>query len=186
MGALTGLRARVVGTQGSLESYVLADHTASQSRPGAVRGPGRRIAGAVVALATVAACVVSPATSAAASTRAAAEPAGPVAGALIQAFEAGRHMPGSAVGGIRAGSLHAGSAAGTRWALASFVPSAKAGQRLAAGFQDGAATGVFAWRAGAWHLVRTGPYGCAAGLPTALRRAFGLASPASCAATGPA
>jgi hypothetical protein len=134
----------------------------------------------VATLATAAASVVGPVTSAAAAST------GSAAGALIQAFEAGRHMPGSAVGGIRAGSLHVGSAAGARWALASFVPSRSARQRLAAGFQDGAATGVFAWRAGAWHLVRTGPYGCGKGLPAALRQAWGLASPASCAATAPA
>lgn len=144
-----------------------------------------RLAGATVAaLAAASACVGGPVTAAAAaSTQTPATPAGSVAGALIQAFEAGRHVPGSAVGGIRAGSLHVGSAAGTRWALASFIPSAKASQRLTAGFQDGAATGVFAWRGGAWHLVRTGPYGCAAGLPTVLRRDWGLASPANCAAT---
>jgi PKD repeat protein len=151
----------------------------------------RIVGAAAVALAAV----LEPVTGAAAGTRPAPEPAGPgaapVAGALIQAFEAARHLPGSAVGGIRAGSLHVGSAAGTRWALASFVPSADsastvAGQRLAAGFQDGAATGVFTWRAGTWHLVRTGPYGCAVGLPVALHRAFGLASPATCAATAPA
>ncbi len=151
------------------------------------RGWVRIVGAAAVALAAV----VGPVTGAVAGTRPAAEPAGPVARALIQAFVAARHLPGSAVGGIRAGSLHVGSAGGARWALASFVPapdsaSTVAGQQLAAGFQDGAATGVFTWQAGAWHLVRTGPYGCAAGLPTALRRAFGLASPASCAATGPA
>ena len=52
------------------------------------------------------------------------------------------------------------------------VPSASAGQGIAAGFQDGAATGVFTWRDGAWQLVRTGPYGCARG--PARRAAPGL------------
>ena len=148
-------------------------------------GAWGRVAGAaVVTLAAVSGWAAGPVTAAAASTG----QAGSTSGALIRAFEAGRHAPGSAVGGIRAGSLHVGSAGGTRWALASFVPatdlaSTAAGQRLAAGFQDGAGTGVFAWRAGAWQLVRTGPYGCATGLPAALRRDWGLASPASCAAT---
>ena len=142
-------------------------------------GAWGRVAGAaVVTLAAVTAWAVGPVPAAAASG-----PTGSTSAALIQAFEAGRHVPGSAVGGIRAGSLHVGSAAGSRWALASFLPSRRAGQRLAAGFQDGAGTGVFAWRAGAWRLVRTGPYGCATGLPAALRRDWGLASPASCAAT---
>jgi len=142
---------------------------------------------AVVALATVPVGAVGPVTAAAASTRPATGlamtgPAGSVSGALIRAFEAARHIPGSAVGGIRAGSLHVGSAGGTRWALASFIPTARTGQRLAAGFQDGAATGVFAWRAGRWQLVRTGRYGCVPGVPAVLHRDWGLASPASCAA----
>ena len=93
-----------------------------------MRRPGRRGAAAVAALGAAVSCAAGPVTGAAASTRASAEPAGPVGGALIQAFEAARHMPGSAVGGIRAGSLHVAPAAGTRWALASFLPSARAGQ----------------------------------------------------------
>jgi PKD repeat protein len=166
-----------------------------------------RVAGvAVVALAAVSAWAAGPVTAAAASTRPTAAtstgPAGSVGGALIRAFEAARHIPGSAVGGIRAGSLHVGSAGGTRWALASFIPatdpaspepaspepaspepaSTVAGLRLAAGFQDGAATGVFAWRAGRWQLMRTGRYGCAPGVPAVLHRDWGLASPADCAA----
>ena len=150
---------------------------------------GRVAEAAVVALAAVSAWAVGPVTAAAASTGPASAPVG---GALIRAFEAARHIPGSAVGGIRAGSLHVGSAAGTRWALASFVPapdpastgpaSTVAGLRLAAGFQDGAATGVFAWQAGRWQLVRTGRYGCAPGVPAVLHRDWGLARPADCAA----
>src|SRR5690242_14263331 len=98
-------------------------------------GAWGRVAGAaVVTVAAASAWAVGPVRAAAASTG----PAGSTSGALIQAFEAGRHVPGSAVGGIRAGSLHVGSAAGTRWALASFLPSRRAGQRVAAGFQDGA------------------------------------------------
>jgi PKD repeat protein len=156
-------------------------------------GWGRAGGAAVVTLAAMSVWVLGPVTAAAASTRPASAPAGSVGGALIRAFEAARHMPGSAVGGIRTGSLHVGSAAGTRWALASFVPastgpastvmgSTVAGQQLAAGFQDGAATGVFTWRAGRWQLVRTGRYGCAPGVPAVLHRDWGLASPASCAA----
>jgi PKD repeat protein len=145
----------------------------------------QRIPGpALGALAVVSALAMGPVTAATASTRsgAAPAPAVPVPAELTRAFEAARHIPGSAVGGIRAGSLHVDSAAGTQWAIASFIPSRSAGQQLAAGFQDGAATGVFTWGSGGWQLVRTGPYGCGAGLPAALRRDWDLASPAGCAA----
>jgi hypothetical protein len=94
---------------------------------------------------------------------------------LTRAFEDARHVPGSAIGGIRQGSLHVADG----WAIATFDP---ANETDAAGFQDGAATGVFAERNGAWQLVRTGPYGCATELPTALREAWDVTDPASCTA----
>jgi hypothetical protein len=104
------------------------------------------------------------------------------AAALTRAFEAGRHVPASAVGGIRPGTLHAGTAGGTEWAIASFTPSASAGQQVAAGFQDGGGTGVFSVGSGGWRLVTTGPYGCGEGLPATLKEAWGLADPAACTA----
>jgi hypothetical protein len=135
----------------------------------------RRAAGPVLAvLALLAPLVAGSAASAAVA------PAG--ATTLEQAFAAARHLPSSAIGGVRAGSLHEGPAAGTDWALASFEPSASAG-KLAAGFADGAATGVFRQTGGVWHLVQTGPYGCGAGLPASLRQAWGLADPATCSAS---
>jgi hypothetical protein len=144
---------------------------------------------AFTALVVLSAFLAGPVTAAAAATTAAADsaqaaPSGSIATALTQAFESAQHIPGSAVGGIRAGSEHVGTASGAEWALATFTPSARAGQQLAARFQDGAATGVFTERAdGTWRLVRTGPYGCGAGLPAALARDWGLARPASCSAT---
>ncbi|HUN32083.1 MAG TPA: PKD domain-containing protein [Trebonia sp.] len=103
--------------------------------------------------------------------------------ALTRAFAAARELPGSAIGGVRAGSLHTGRADGTQWAIATFTPSASAGQQVAAGFQDGAATGVFRRTAAGWRLAGSGPYGCGPGLPAALKSAWRLADPASCTAT---
>jgi hypothetical protein len=100
---------------------------------------------------------------------------------LAQAFEAGRHVPGSAVGGIRTGTLHTGTAGGAQWAIASLVPAASAAKTpAAAAFQDGAATGVFTESGGSWHLVGTGLYGCGDGLPAALKTAWNLGSQAAC------
>jgi PKD repeat protein len=103
--------------------------------------------------------------------------------ALERAFESGHHVAGSAVGGIRSGTLHTGVANGRQWAIASFVPAKSVTPGVAAGFQDGAATGVFAKVSGVWHLVRTGPYGCGAGLPAALVKAWRLAVPTACVAS---
>jgi hypothetical protein len=125
------------------------------------------IAGAVMA-----------ATAAVPVSAAAAQP-GSVATAVTRAFEQAEHVPGSAVGGIRTGSLHVGDADGAEWAIATFVPS---GQEAATRFQDGRGTGVFVERNGSWSLVRTGPYGCATVLPAALRRSWGVTDPASCSA----
>jgi PKD repeat protein len=144
----------------------------------------------LTALAVLSALLAGPvatataATATAATDSAQAAPSASVTTALTRAFETAQHIPGSAVGGIRAGSEHVGAASGTEWAIATFVPSARAGQQLAARFQDGAGTGVFTERAGGtWRLVRTGPYGCGAGLPAALAGDWGLARPASCSAT---
>jgi PKD repeat protein len=153
-----------------------------------VPGP---FAAAVAAAAVLPALVAGPALAAAPSrataspgpAAASSGPAATVQAQLARSFAAARHITSSAVAGIRSGSLHVGPADGTEWALATFTPSASAGQQVAAGFQDGAATGVFRQAGGAWQLVRTGPYGCGAGLPTALRRDWGLADPAACSAT---
>ena len=121
---------------------------------------------------------------AAASTRP--SPARPVSAALEHAFEAARHVPAADVGGIRTGTLHVGSAAGREWAIASFTPAKSAPRKAAAGFQDGAATGVFTETRGIWHLAQTGLYGCGNGLPAALAAAWHLARPQACTASATA
>ena len=139
----------------------------------------RRLPGPVLAALAVITALTAAPVAAAASTGT--SPA--TAAALTRAFEAGRHVPGSAIGGIRPGTLHAGTAGGTEWAIASFTPSASAGQQVAAGFQDGGGTGVFSVGSGGWRLVNTGAYGCGEGLPATLKKAWGLADPAGCTAT---
>ena len=92
-------------------------------------------------------------------------------------------MPSSAVGGVRAGSLHTGTANGRQWAIATFEPAASAAPKVASTFQDGAATGVFSKGNGVWRLVRTGIYGCGDGLPATLRQAWHIADPSACSAS---
>jgi hypothetical protein len=117
---------------------------------------------------------------AAPAAQAASSPGTTVSAALKGAFAAQRHLPAADVAGIRAGTLHVGSAQGREWAIASFTPAASAAQKVAAGFQDGAATGVFTESHGTWRLVQTGLYGCGNGLPAALKTAWHLADPAAC------
>ncbi|MBO0802955.1 MAG: hypothetical protein J2P25_07760, partial [Nocardiopsaceae bacterium] len=103
----------------------------------------------------------------------------PLAAALTRAFEASRHVPGQVIGGIRAGTLHVGTANGGQWAIATFAPAASATPEVATAFQDGAATGVFTKANGVWRLVRTGSYACGDGLPAALKAAWHITAPAS-------
>ncbi|HEY3953576.1 MAG TPA: PKD domain-containing protein [Streptosporangiaceae bacterium] len=114
---------------------------------------------------------------------AAASQARPVSAALEHAFEAARHVPAADVGGIRAGTLHVGSAGGREWATASFAPAKAVAPRVAVGFQDGAGTGVFAESRGVWHLVQTGLYNCGKGLPGTLAAAWHLARTQACTAS---
>jgi hypothetical protein len=139
---------------------------------------GRRLPGPVLAALAVITALTTAPTAAAASTG----PSPATPSALTQAFEAGRHFSGSAIGGIRPGSLHTGTVGGTEWAIASFTPSASASKQEAAGFQDGGGTGVFSIQNGGWRLVGVGLYGCGEGLPGALKQAWGLAGPAGCTA----
>jgi hypothetical protein len=134
---------------------------------------------ALASLTTFAACVIAPASAASA----AASPARPVSAALEHAFEAARHVPAADVGGIRAGTLHTGSANGREWATASFNPARKAAAKVASGFQDGAATGVFTESRGVWRLVQTGLYNCGKGLPDSLAAAWHLARSHACTAS---
>jgi hypothetical protein len=118
-----------------------------------------------------------------AAAQAASTPGTAVSAALKGAFAAQRHLPVADVGAVRAGSLHVGSAQGREWAIASFIPAKSAAPKVAAGFQDGAATGVFTQTHGTWRLVQTGLYGCGTGLPAALKSAWHLADPAACTAS---
>ena len=140
---------------------------------------GRRLPGPVLAALAVITALTTAPTVAAASTG----PSPATPSALTQAFEAGRHFSGSAIGGIRPGSLHTGTVGGTEWAIASFTPSTSASKQEAAGFQDGGGTGVFSIQNDRWRLVGTGLYGCGEGLPGTLKHAWGLAAPAGCTAT---
>jgi hypothetical protein len=143
---------------------------------------GLALLSAMMSFAAVPASAAQAAAQPAARHAATAQPSS-VASALARAFEAGRHVPGSAVGGIRPGTLHVGTANGQQWAIASFTPAASAAPKLSASFQDGAATGVFTEASGVWHLVRTGLYGCGDGLPGALKTAWQLTTPAACTAS---
>jgi PKD repeat protein len=131
---------------------------------------------ALAALAVLATVIAGP--TAAAST--ASPPASPLTAALERAFEAARHVPAADMGGISAATLHVGSADGRPWAIASFTPARAAAPKIGTSFQDGAGTGVFTRTGSTWRLVRTGLYGCGAGLPASLRSAWHLADPAAC------
>jgi hypothetical protein len=136
---------------------------------------------------TFSACVAGPtATASAASSPVRPVSAAPVSAALEHAFEAARHVPAADVGGIRAGTLHVGTASGREWAIASFIPAKATAPKDASGFQDGAATGVFTGTHGIWRLVQTGMYGCANGLPSTLAAAWHLARPQACTASATA
>jgi hypothetical protein len=131
---------------------------------------------ALAGLAIVAAATTAPA--AAASAASAATP--PVSAALTGAFEAARHIPAADLDGVRSGTLHVGSAGGAEWAIASFTPAKSAALKVAADFQDGAATGVFTEAHGTWRLVEAGLYGCGDGLPAALKTAWHLGNTTAC------
>jgi hypothetical protein len=144
-----------------------------------------RVLPSIVALAVIAFTPLAAAPASAASRA----PSGGTSPApeLARALESASHIPASAVGGIRGGSLHTGIADGRQWAIATFLPSSRAGRQIAARFQDGGATGVFTRNNNrnnnTWRLVRTGAYGCAFGLPATLRTRWGIADPASCTST---
>ena len=112
-----------------------------------------------------------------------AAPSASTASALAQAFETSQQVPGSVIGGIRAGTMHTGTANGHEWATASFAPAKSVTSAETEAFQDGAASGVFEKTGGAWHLVRSGSTTCGDGLPAALKSAWHIAAPASVCST---
>jgi hypothetical protein len=135
-----------------------------------------------LALRALASLVVFSAVTAvpAGAAEAASSPATSAEAVLAGAFEAARHIPAVDVGGIRAGTLHVGSAGGRQWAIASFMPTRSAAQKVAPEFQDGAATGVFTQAHGTWRLVQSGLYSCGDDLPAALKKAWHLGETAAC------
>lgn len=126
-----------------------------------------------------------PATAAASQGTAASTGAASTTTALTQAFAAGRHVGAATIGAVRAGTLHTGTADGQTWAIASFAPADAAKPQQALSLQD-ADTGVFTETNGGWHLVSTGLYGCADGLPAALKTAWHIAAPSVCTGSAPA
>jgi hypothetical protein len=108
--------------------------------------------------------------------------------ALAETYATARHLPGSAVAGIRPGTLRLTrvTATGVTWAMAGFTPAPGAGAQARIGFQDGAGTGVFSRAPGqAWRLVQPsgGPYACDRAIPSAIRAAWHLPVPAGCGTT---
>jgi hypothetical protein len=97
---------------------------------------------------------------------------------LLRLYAASRHVPVASIApGGPAQVLGARQRSGTDWAMVHWQPSARAGQAAAAGFQDGAGTGIFTRRpGGAWTLAGLGgqPSGCAVRIPPAVRRLWHL------------
>ena len=150
---------------------------------------GRALA-PILATLTLTAATVLPATASAAGadpsqSTATAPAATSTAASLTQAFAAGRHVDDTAIGGIRDGSLHTGVADGRTWAIAAFATAGTAKPQEAVGLQD-ADTGVFVQTGSSWHLVSTGLYGCAVGLPAALKTAWGISASSVCRGSAPA
>jgi PKD domain/CHAP domain/Fungal fucose-specific lectin len=137
---------------------------------------------AAAALAVASGLLAAPAASAATAPGAQARgiPATAASGeALTAAYASARHLPRADVGGIRAGSLHIAQVSGVSWATATFAPSAAAGAQVQAGFQDGAATGVFTTSGDQpWRLTQLS--GACGQMPAAVRAAWRLPEPASC------
>jgi hypothetical protein len=109
----------------------------------------------------------------------------PIASALTAAYATHRHIPASAVTGVRKGTLRTAydSATKAHWATAGFFPSPTASAKVLLGFQDGASTGVFTKQgSAAWRMVGYGSQSmsCSALLPAAVRNAWGFASHTNC------
>ena len=96
---------------------------------------------------------------------------------LMGLYAAYRHIPVISIAPESAQVLAARQGNGTAWAMVRWQPSARAGQTAAAGFQDGAGTGIFTRRrGGAWTVAGLGeqPSGCAVRIPQAVRRLWHL------------
>src|ERR1700728_726374 len=121
-------------------------------------------------------------------TAAATTVSSPIASALTGAYASYRHIPASAVTGVRRGTLRTAydSATKTRWATAGFFPSPTASASVLLGFQDGGSSGVVT-RHGtpAGRMVGYGsqPLSCSALLPAAVRSTWGFTSHTSCSSS---
>jgi hypothetical protein len=143
------------------------------------------VGGTLVSVLGFAALPAAPAAQAAATGIQALSPGATDATSLEQAYAAGRHIPLSAVGGVRPGSTHLAedTTTGTEWAVAGFVPSGSASTQLTVDFQDGAAKGLFVRTAGAdWRLLSSPTRtACAGSISAAVKDALGLtAASGSC------
>jgi len=98
---------------------------------------------------------------------------------LLRLYAVYRQVPVTSVvpapvGGVLGARLQR---TGTAWAMVHWVPSVRAGLRAAAGFQDGAGTGIFTRPPGGrWTVAGLGgqPAGCAVNVPPAVRRLWHL------------
>jgi hypothetical protein len=97
---------------------------------------------------------------------------------LLGLYAAYRHVAVSGIAPAGPGEvLGARQRGGTDWAMIHWQPSGRAGHAAAAGFQDGAGTGVFIRPPGrAWTVAGLGglPSGCAVHVPGAVRRLWHL------------
>jgi CHAP domain len=100
---------------------------------------------------------------------------------LLALYAAYRHIPVTDIAWAAPGPVLGARLrrSGEDWAMIHWEPSSRAPQRAAAGFQDGASTGIFT-RAlgGVWTVAGLGgePAGCAVSIPRAVRRSWHLAS----------
>ncbi len=98
---------------------------------------------------------------------------------LLGLYAAFRHLPVTSIAPAAAGPALGARLrpAGPDWAMVHWQPSARAGRRAAAGFQDGGGTGVFTRSPeGAWTVAGLGglPAGCAVRIPGVVRRLWHL------------
>jgi hypothetical protein len=97
--------------------------------------------------------------------------------ALRRLYASYRQLPVADVGQAVPGSARAARVAGTEWAALEFAPSARASQRVALGFQDGAGSAIYSRQPGKdWGVAGLGmePLGCGTALPARVRTLWGL------------
>lgn len=98
---------------------------------------------------------------------------------LLTLFAAYRQVPLTSIAPAASGPVLGAQLqpSGQEWAMVHWQPSGRAAQKTAAGFQDGAGTGIFTrWPGGAWTVAGLGgqPAGCAVSVPQAVRQLWHL------------